>query len=372
MFTMKVSSLLASVVLGAFVLVYPAGQRPVLAELFGVREMDRDDVVAIAVPIDGGEAYNLLIVEQLGSGRDCWREQGSEPTVVDPLLLNFDFTNICGRSTDSNGYSLRLAGEEMSWRYALRIVREGNELKLKAFNAENPWRSPIEVGSTKGLAQGFLKIYLNEGWEMGKRTYQGKALGHIYIVNEQSVNSLIANASPSQNAVAVAPRQRDLTPAPVLSESTSTESVQIFVPPSSGVTRTPAQLVPTLNASTVPVPSLTSMVPDLPSVPVPNTPIPTYESDNSGLIRLNTTSQQPPPPPISLAESLGLQYKLVVDATTPSQKEALKSIVPDAFHTWVGDRRMMQAGAFKDETEAKELQERLSQIGLSSQIISIR
>jgi N-acetylmuramoyl-L-alanine amidase len=110
----------------------------------------------------------------------------------------------------------------------------------------------------------------------------------------------------------------------------------------------------------------------LSNVPVPNVPIPTRESDNSGLIRLNTASQQPPPPPISLAESLGLQYKLVVNATTPSQKATLRSVVPDAFHTWVGDRRMMQAGAFKDETEAKELQERLNQVGLSSQIISIR
>lgn len=367
---MKVSSLLASVVLGAFVSVYPAGLRPVLAELFGVREMDRDDVVAIAVPIDQGEAYNLLIVEQIGSGRDCWREQGSEPTMVDPLLLNFDFTNICGRSTDSNGYSLRLAGEEMSWRYALRVVREGNELKLKAFNTENSWRSPIEVGSTKGLAQGFLKIHLHEGWDMGKRTYQGKTLGHIYLVNEQSANRLIGNGSPSENSVAIAPEQRDLKPAPTVADSS--ESVQIFVPPSSGATRTPVPLVPTFNASTVPVPSLTSRVPELSTVPVPNTPIPTYESDNSGLIKLNTASQQPPPPPISLAESLGLQYKLVVNATTPSQKATLKSVVPDAFHTWVGDRRMMQAGAFKDETEAKELQERLNQVGLSSQIISIR
>lgn len=369
---MKVSSLLAAVVLGAFVSVYPAGHRPVLAELFGVRAMDRDKVVAIAVPIDGGEAYNLLIVEQLGSGRDCWREQGSEPTVVDPLLLNFDFTNICGRSTDSNGYSLRLAGEEMSWRYALRIVREGNELKLKAFNTENSWRSPIEVGSTKGLAQGFLKIDLNEGWEMGKRTYEGKPLGHIYIVNEQAANRLVGNFSPSESedSVAIAPQPRNITPTPATSGND--ESIQIFVPPSSGVTRTPVPLVPTFSDSTVPVPSLTSRIPELSNVPVPNIPIPTYESDNSGLIKLNTASQQPPPPPISLAESLGLQYKLVVNATTPSQKETLKSIVPDAFNTWVGDRRMMQAGAFKDEIEAKELQDRLNQVGLSSQIISIR
>ncbi|NJN72990.1 MAG: DUF3747 domain-containing protein, partial [Limnothrix sp. RL_2_0] len=285
------------------------------------------------VPIDGGEAHNLLIVEQLSSSRDCWRERGSEPTVVDPLLLNFDFTNICGRSTDSNGYSLRLAGEEMSWRYALRVVREGDELKLKAFNTENSWRSPIEVGSTRGLAQGFLKIHLNEGWEMGKRTYQGKTLGHIYLVNEQSANRLIGNFSPSQNSVAVASRQRDLKPNPVVSDGG--EAIQIFVPPSSGVTRPPVPLVPTFQADNVPVPSLTSKVSDLSTVPVPNVPIPTRQSDNSGLIRLNTSGQQPPPPPISLAQSLGLQYKLVVDATTPSQKETLKSIVPDAFHTWV-------------------------------------
>ncbi|MGB2925555.1 MAG: DUF3747 domain-containing protein [Limnothrix sp.] len=371
---MRVRSLFVSVVLGVLAGVNPVMHRvATAAELFGIRALDRDDVVAIAVPIDKGEAYNLLIVEQLSSSRDCWREQGDGPTVIDPLLLNFDFTNICNRSTDSNGYSLRLAGEDMSWRYTFKVVRAGNELKLQALNAENPWRSPIEVGSTKGFANGFLKIHLNEGWQMGKRTYEGKTLGHIYLVNELSANRLVSEETAqiaSNTSRPVTAPTRSVNVAPASQNSSSSEPIQIFVPPSAplatGVTKTPIPAAP----STVGVPSLTSKVPDLSVVPVPGTSIP---SNASGLVRLNASgAQQAPPPPISLAQSLGLRYKVVVNATTESQKASLKSVVPDAFNTWVGDRRMMQAGAFADEIEAQELQTRLQQIGLSSQIISIR
>ena len=95
------------------------------ATLFGARDIEESKVVAIAVPLNDGESYNLVVLEQLNNQRQCWRETGDTPTVIDPLLLKFDFTDICGRSTDSNGYSVRLAGEDMTWKYDLRLVFEG-------------------------------------------------------------------------------------------------------------------------------------------------------------------------------------------------------------------------------------------------------
>lgn len=337
------------------------------ASLFGARDLNAGDVVAIAVPIDNGEAYNLLILEQISASRDCWREEGNVPTVVDPLLLSFDFTNICGRSTDSNGYSLRLAGEEMSWRYSLRLVAEGGELKLKAFNAENAWRSPIEVGSTRGMAQGMLKIYLNEGWRMAKRTYEGKTLGHIYIVNDQSVNQLIADLPSEKNSSSVAsPANRTVgTPSqPVI----GAESVQVFTAPSYG------ENSPVSAIATPMPPTPVDNVDNFSALPVPNQSIPSNASSSSGRVALHTLDKQPPPPPssVSLALSLGLKYRVVVDAQTSQQTNQIKSIVPDAFNTWVGDRRMLQVGAYADETEAQEMQARLNQSGFAAQILPVR
>ncbi|AFY37658.1 hypothetical protein Lepto7376_1306 [[Leptolyngbya] sp. PCC 7376] len=343
------------------------------ATLFGANQIDESEAVAIAVPINDGESYNLVILEQLNQQRQCWREQGDSPTVIDPLLLSFDFTGICGRSTDSNGYSLRLGGEDMAWKYDLRLVFERNELKLKAFNSSNPWRSPIEVGSTRGLAKGTLKIHLNAGWTLGKRTYQGKTLGHIYMVNENSANQLVANV-PSHASVS-SPKTTPTTNIGTqtnrnFSNRDTDNTVQIFVPPPQQATAINIPAAPTVqstNFSTVST-STNGLAP----VPVPNRSIPTNDSDSSGYVRLNSGNLQPPPPPISLAQSLGLKYKVIVNATTNWQKTNLKKIVPDAFNTWVGDRRLMQAGAFADEIEAQELQERLREAGFSSEIVTIR
>ncbi|ANV83597.1 hypothetical protein AWQ21_03905 [Picosynechococcus sp. PCC 7003] len=339
--------------------------------LFGTQDLTPGDVVAIAVPLAGGEAYNLVILEQLDQNRACWREQGGSPTVIDPLLLQFDFTGICGRSTDSNGYSLRLGEEDMAWRYRLQLVQERGTVVLKAFDVENSWRSPIEIGHTGGLAQGMLKINLNPGWRMAKRTYEGKTLGHIYLANERPLDQLVATA-PRQEWVSSA---TTYTSSKITEKSVSgSETIQIFVPPYQETTRLPSEtLVAAITVPAAPEPIVS--LPSNPNVlPVPQRSIPTYSSSNTGIIRLEEPGQQPPPPPnsASLAQSFGLRYRVVVDAQTPEQKEQLKAVIPDAFHTWVGDRRMMQAGAFAAEFEAQDLQMRLRETGLAVQIVPVQ
>lgn len=345
---------------GAIAALFPfmAAVAEVNSNLFGARDLATEDVVAIAVPIDGGKAYNLLILEQLSNSRDCWQEQrqGNGVTVIDPLLLKFDFTNICGRSTDSNGYSLRLAGEEMAWRYNLRVVQEGNDLKLKAFN-DNPWRSPLEVGHTKGMAGGMLKIHLHAGWRLAKRTYGGQALGHIYIVNDQSVNQLVAAAAPNP----VQPMTTSLTAAPRTSPSSApVGSVQLFVPPPQQAPQT-GEIALSVTVPAPPTP--TGNLSELGILPVPSARIPA-----------NNANKQLPPPPLStsLAVALGLKYRVVVDAPTSTDQEVVKNIVPDAFNTWIGDRRMLQVGVYADETEAQAMRNRLSQSGFNAQIVPVR
>jgi len=155
---------------------------PAKAQLFDQEEVDQSRFVAIAVPRDFGP--QLLILEQKDlSGPECWSESGDRPTIIDPLLLNFDFTYVCGRATDSNGYSIRMANTDMALTYGISLQAHSGEMFLLAI-PRVPAAEPLIIGRTHGLANGFTKIVLEPGWRFTKRSYQGQVLGHIYLTND--------------------------------------------------------------------------------------------------------------------------------------------------------------------------------------------
>ncbi len=80
---------------------------------FDETEISQDRVIVVAQPRPYG-GYQLLILEQVSDKRQCWSESGSNPVKVDPLLVTFDFTGICRCATDSNGFSIRMAGHRFS------------------------------------------------------------------------------------------------------------------------------------------------------------------------------------------------------------------------------------------------------------------
>ena len=147
------------------------------ANTFDEKEIAQDRVIAIAVPYRHG--YNLVAIEQLPGKNKCWSEQGVAPVAVDALLMNFDFSDHCRRATDSNGYSVRLGGEERGTDYLLEIVEQDNELVLVAAQRD-PNQPPLIIGRTKGHYGGITKIFLEPGWRMTKRSYQGQELSHFY------------------------------------------------------------------------------------------------------------------------------------------------------------------------------------------------
>lgn len=159
---------------------------------FQETKMTQSQVVAIARPY-GGNKYDLLVIQQIPGKQQCWSESGSNPVVIEPLLLNYDFTGICNRSTDSNGYSIRLDGQDYGLNYILRIVERNGELVLIGTNRSNSSQE-IVVARTRGMASGFLKFQLEPGWEFTKRTYNGKILGHFYFSGDSVA---IANAGNS-------------------------------------------------------------------------------------------------------------------------------------------------------------------------------
>lgn len=160
---------------------------PALAVVkFGQKDVDQTKFVAISVPLPRAKSQQLVILEQVSNKRPCWQESGSAPVKVDPLLLKFNFTGICSRATDSNGYSIRVAGTDLGMRYNISLQRTEQDILLVGTDRKNPFSQPVIIGRTGGVTNDISKIKLEPGWRFTKRTYNGTTLGHIYLTNDQT------------------------------------------------------------------------------------------------------------------------------------------------------------------------------------------
>ncbi|WP_159789016.1 DUF3747 domain-containing protein [Sodalinema gerasimenkoae] len=159
--------------------------QPAQAALFGERAVEQQNFIAVAAPVGNTGRHQLLVIEQQSNRRDCWAENGS---TVEPLLLNFDFTGICGRFTDSNGYSIRTGGQDLGMQYRLQIVRQGDDLVLRGVTSR-PNQPTLELGRAP-YSNDFVRIDLNDTWDFSKRTYQGRTLGHVYLSNQSELSAL--------------------------------------------------------------------------------------------------------------------------------------------------------------------------------------
>ena len=175
--------------------------------------VDQSKVVAIARPYGAGK-FDLLVIEQVPNKKQCWSESGSGPVVINPLLLNFDFTGHCRRATDSNGYSVRIDGQDYGLEYLLRVVPRGNELVLVA-TPRNPKLPELVLGSTQGLQSGFMKIQLYPGWQFTKRTFNNKALGHFYFSASQANIQTSSSQSQPPSQPQPSSQPQDNAPSPV-------------------------------------------------------------------------------------------------------------------------------------------------------------
>jgi Protein of unknown function (DUF3747) len=370
------------------------------AAAFDQKELDPNRVIAVAVPLAQGARYNLLILEQLSDAKQCWQQNPSNPTLIDPLLLQFDFTGICGRSTDSNGYSVRIAGQDRALDYRLSIAKENDHLVLWAVPSRNAQSPALAIGRTQTLTSGFLKLQLNPDWRFTKRTYGGKTLGHIYLTRDTEGGAgNIATATPTSTYTkgGQTPLFRPSTTGRTLGAKLSQRSVtsssnrlnpitapiQIPVPASSAFGR-PRR--PTLAAA----PSVFPIAPppnnnSLPTVaagilPVPQSTIPMGNAGNEPDIitaantpNLNLNGMAPgsagsglganPPFKIAMAN---YRYRVYVKTVNNNQRQAVKTLVPDSFRSFYQGQPMMQVGAFQDRVKADEVIDLLNRNGINS------
>ena len=160
--------------------------------LFESKPLLQDQFIVLGRPI-GDSQWTLLVLEQIKPEPRCWVQRTDG--LIDPSLNRFNFTGICGRYIDSNGYSLRSGGEDQGSRVRLRLRQQAGELLLET----SPWQHPSSVVIGQAPIplrdpNGFIRIRLNPGWRLERRVYLGKPLGHLYFAHPEAWDRLVSQA----------------------------------------------------------------------------------------------------------------------------------------------------------------------------------
>lgn len=240
------------------------------AATFEQQEVEQSRYVAIARPLATGY-FRLIVLNQITDARPCWSETGANPTRIEPLLNTFDFTGICGRGTDSNGYSIRVEGRDLGMNFSLQLEPRGDEIWLVGReNGSAPNAPYMLIGRTNGIGtDGLYRIYLQPGWRFTRRAFEGKTLGHIYFTNDSMTAALNQRGVPPTargnfpGSPPELPAPRTIEPPPPISVPPNTVT-PIPVP----VPATPIPVAPSRSRRT----PLPAPLPNNPAVfiPVPN------------------------------------------------------------------------------------------------------
>jgi len=164
------------------------------ADLFAAQPLQESSFAILGRPVGSGD-WSLLVLEQLAAAPRCWTARPDG--LVDPSLNRFNFTGVCNRYIDSNGYSLRIGEQDLASSYRLKLVQVGDELRLQASSVGSP--SDLLVGRGRVPLRdrdGFVQLSLEPGWSLQRRTYQGRALSHLYFANGDSLPALLARLQP--------------------------------------------------------------------------------------------------------------------------------------------------------------------------------
>jgi len=165
--------------------------------LFNSQPVPQDKFIVLARPISRTD-WTLLVLEQLKPQPCCWSKRPDG--LVDPSLNRFDFTGICSRYLDSNGYSLRSGGEDLGSRLRLRLRQQGGDVLLET-SQQQQQRTSVVVGRAlipQRGRHGFVSLRLNPVWRLERRVDQGKPLNHLYFAHRETFNRLLAMTQPNR------------------------------------------------------------------------------------------------------------------------------------------------------------------------------
>jgi hypothetical protein len=165
------------------------------AGLFGSQPLDGSRFAVLARPV-GQADWNLLVLEQIQMQPRCWETRADG--LIDPALNRFDFTGICSRYLDSNGYSLRIGNDDLAGRYRLRLEQQGSSVVLLAMSPNDTGLMLVGRGPLpRRDRDGFVPIRLEPGWELQRRVYGQQTLNHLYFANATPLAQLLGRSGAS-------------------------------------------------------------------------------------------------------------------------------------------------------------------------------
>ena len=166
------------------------------AGVFQSQPLEQERLAVLGQPV-GSQGWKLLVLEQLKPAPKCWEER--RDGLIDPALNRFNFSGICSRYLDSNGYSLRVGDDDVPPRYRLRLESQGNTLVLLAMSGSHPTELVVGRGAIPLRDRsGFVALKLEPGWQLERRMYGERSLSHVYFANPQPLDGLIAQAERNQ------------------------------------------------------------------------------------------------------------------------------------------------------------------------------
>ena len=177
--------------------------------LFTAVPLELSNFVLVSAPIGQGERSQLNIYEQRTTNRPCFAVAAGSPAMVDPLLSTFDFTGVCNRYIDGNGYSLRIGGDDLGTRYRRSVVNTGRDIELLATPTKNPSQPTMLVARAGGASSGFVQLKLEPGWILKRRAYGKKSLGHLYVYRDTTP---VAGSSPASEPAETEQIESSLAP----------------------------------------------------------------------------------------------------------------------------------------------------------------
>ena len=154
---------------------------PADASLFQAGEVKAERFILVAAPLGDGSNSQLNIYEQVRDRRPCFARQGNKPTSVNPLLGTFDFTGICNRYIDSNGYSVRVGNRDFGPVMRLTVSHQAGEAILMG---HSPDGLALLVARAGGGGSGFVELKMEPGWKVMRRQFGKRVLGHVYIYRD--------------------------------------------------------------------------------------------------------------------------------------------------------------------------------------------
>ncbi|MEB3324433.1 MAG: DUF3747 domain-containing protein [Cyanobacteriota bacterium] len=174
--------------------------------LFSSAPVNAASFAVLARPV-GSDDWNLVVLEQQRSRPFCWTPRPDG--LVDPTLNRFDYTGICGRFIDSNGFSLRIGETDLNHAFRLRLEQQRGELRLLASSPSQDRELLVGRGVIPRRDRDlFVSLQLEPGWDLRRRVFGGRSLNHIYFNNPEPLDTLIA-ASRGRTPEALAQQQQD-------------------------------------------------------------------------------------------------------------------------------------------------------------------